>query len=108
MIVAAATGRPRFEAVVSLSPETLLHGLDVNAYAGKLHVPFLVATAQTDHYGSHVAAPLFHRSAPTADKRLLVVPGTEHGTALVTGTSSSRVIPVVRAFLTRYAPAIRR
>lgn len=107
VIVAAANAPPRFDAVVSLSPETTLHGLDVGTYAAKLRVPFLVATAQTDHYGSHVAAPAFYRSAPTADKRLLVVPGTEHGTALVTGASALRVLPVVRAFLARYAPAAK-
>ena len=86
-IVEAATVAPPVQAVVSLSAEDALQGVAVAPYAAKLRVPTLFLTAAQDAYGSTPATKGYYRTAPARTKRLVVVPGTAHGTALLTSAS---------------------
>jgi len=40
-------------------------------------------------------------AAPSRDKRLVKVPGTDHGTALLAGPAAATVLPAVLTFLRR-------
>ena len=91
-IVVAAGLSPPPDAVVSLSAEEVLQGTLVAPYAGKLRSATLFVTAQDDPYGAEPASAAYYRSAPAATKQLLVRPGIEHGTELLSD-------PVVREAL---------
>jgi hypothetical protein len=95
-IVAASELRPAPNAVVSLSAEAALQGTEVAPYAARVHAPTLFVTAADDPYGADEAAPGFYRSEPATTKRLLVVPGTQHGAALL---SNAKVHRAVTSFL---------
>lgn len=86
-IIEGATVTPLVQAVVSLSAEDALQGVAVGPYAAKLQVPTLLLTAAQDAYGSTSATKRYYRTAATRTKRLVVVPGTAHGTALLNSAS---------------------
>jgi pimeloyl-ACP methyl ester carboxylesterase len=78
---------PPVQTVVSLSAEAVLQGVAVAPYAATLRVPTLFVTAAQDAYGSTSATRGYYRTAPARTKRLVVVPGTAHGTTLLTSAS---------------------
>jgi pimeloyl-ACP methyl ester carboxylesterase len=96
-IIAAAASHP--QAVVSLSAEAALQGTAVAPYAAELTAPALFVTATGDEYGAATATPGFEKAAPARAKRLVVVPGTAHGTALLAQPAIARD---VTQFLARY------
>jgi pimeloyl-ACP methyl ester carboxylesterase len=68
-------------------------------YAARLTSPATFVTAADDPYDAAPAARGFYRSAQSAVKRLLVVPGDAHGTALLSRQATDRQ---VTAFILRY------
>ena len=96
-IIAAVAARP--QAVVSLSAENALQGTAIAPYAARLRAPTLFVTAAADQYGAASATPGFEKVAPAEAKRLVVVPGTAHGTALLAQAAIARD---VTQFLARY------
>lgn len=101
-LVAAGTKKNRPEAlhgVVALSPEARLAGTDVAPYVRKVRVPTLLVTAKHDPYGSAWATKEFMKVAPKTARRM-VVPGDQHGTALLTRKG---VRAAVMAFLDAHA-----
>jgi pimeloyl-ACP methyl ester carboxylesterase len=101
-LVTAARIRPMVRGVVSLSAEAILRpGIVVVDSVRRLRCPLLLVTADQDPYGSAEAARQFLTAAPSQAKQLVTVPGTEHGTALVTGRSGARTLPAILAFLRR-------
>lgn len=98
-IITAASLRPRPNAVVSLSAESMLRGTPVAPAAARLNCPTLFVTAANDPYGAAAATPGFYRSAPAKIKQLVIVPGSAHGTALLSTTS---VADTVVSFLQRH------
>ena len=96
-IIAAAASHP--QAVVSLSAEAALQGTAVAPYAAELTAPALFVTATGDEFGAATATPGFEKAAPAKAKRLVVVPGTAHGTALLDQPAIARD---VTQFLARY------
>jgi dienelactone hydrolase len=86
-IVAVARGLPEVVALVSLSAEARLAGLDVEPYAKKNTLPVLFITADHDPYGSSQATPTFFKDAPVKDKQLIVLPGDAHGYDLLADSS---------------------
>jgi pimeloyl-ACP methyl ester carboxylesterase len=91
-IVEGATLRPPVQSVVSLSAEEALQGVAVAPYAAKLRVPTLFLTAAQDAYGSTSATKAYYRTAAARTKRLVVVPGTAHGTALLNSASVTAAV----------------
>lgn len=67
----------------------------------RLRSPLLLVTARADSYGSARSASDFIKAAKVSDKRLVTVPGTDHGTALLAGQSARTVLPDVLDFLRR-------
>ena len=67
----------------------------------KLRPPLLLVTSAQDPYGSAQAASEFLAAAPGRDKRLVKVPGADHGTALLSGPAAATVLSAVLTFLRR-------
>jgi pimeloyl-ACP methyl ester carboxylesterase len=91
-IVVGVKVKPPVQAVVSLSAEDALQGVAVAPYAAKLRIPTLFLTAGQDRYGSTSATKGYYRAAPARTKRLVVVPGTAHGTALLNSASVTAAV----------------
>jgi len=99
LVAAARLGR-QVRGVVSLSAETVLPpDIEVARSVARLRCPLLLVTSAADPYGSAQAAPQFLAVAPSRDKRLVKVPGADHGTALLAGPAAATVLPAVLAFL---------
>lgn len=102
MLVTAAAVTPPVAGVVSLSAEAVLgSSTRVADQVTHLSCPALLVTATEDRYGSATAGPDILHAIPGADKRLLTVPGTDHGVQLLTGPSGATVTPAVLDFLAR-------
>jgi pimeloyl-ACP methyl ester carboxylesterase len=82
-IVVGARLSPPPDAVVSLSAEEALLGTDVAPYAAQLRAPTLFVTAQDDPFRAATATVAYYHAAPATDKQLLVRPGMQHGTELL-------------------------
>ena len=99
-LVAAARTAPMVQGVVSLSAEFVLTpGIVVADFVKRLHCPLLLVTADQDPYDAAEAARQFMATAPVAVKQLVTVPGTDHGTDLLSGRSGAKTTPVIVAFL---------
>jgi pimeloyl-ACP methyl ester carboxylesterase len=88
-----AASRARVTAVVSLSAERYLGGIDVLPAAGRLTAPVLYLYAKADPY-SESATPALFRATKERAKTLVALTGSGHGTALL-----PRVSGRIRAFL---------
>lgn len=97
---AAAAAEPDAAGAFSLSAPAVFGDVDAHAAVRRLDVPLLFVSARDD---SHFAedAELLHRDAASADKELLIVPGTEHGTELFGGASAEGVRSALTDFLGR-------
>lgn len=89
-IIAATSVDP--DAVVSLSTEDALAGVAVARCAARLTPPTLFVTSMQDAYGSTSATRGFYRSCPAKAKRLVVVAGSAHGTALLAEPAVAREV----------------
>jgi pimeloyl-ACP methyl ester carboxylesterase len=82
----AASKRPRgVVGVVSISGESFITG--VRTAIPRLVLPVFFVAAKDDDYGAGSDAQDFYARAPATDKRLLVVPGSAHGTDLLADPS---------------------
>jgi dienelactone hydrolase len=98
-LVAAADITPPVTAVVTLSAEAVLaSGIDVSPYVKRLTCPVLLLTAEQDAYGSASAAKTFQADLPTL-ARTVTYPGSDHGTALLSGTNGAKTVADIDAFL---------
>ena len=99
-IVATPKISPRLAGVASVSgPAAIAGKLDARAAASRVRVPTLYLAAADDRYPPYdfaAEARELHAVTGTRDKKLLVVPGTLHGTFLVGGS------PRARTLLTRF------
>jgi pimeloyl-ACP methyl ester carboxylesterase len=83
-LVASARVAPKVRGVVSLSAESILAPATVVADSvRRMRCPVLLITADHDPYGSAQAARQFLAEAHVRVKRLVAVPGADHGTALL-------------------------
>ena len=88
--------------VATLSAPTAFQGLDAAAAVAKLSAPALFVAAESDTAAADAAHEFATRIA--APKTLLLVPGTDHGTALLDGPQSAAVKRALRTFLTAPSP----
>jgi pimeloyl-ACP methyl ester carboxylesterase len=99
-LVASARIALRVRGVVSLSAESILAPAIVVADSvRRMRCPVLLITADQDPYGSAQAARQFLADAHVGLKRLVAVPGADHGTALLSGRSGATTLPAIVAFL---------
>lgn len=83
-LVAAATLTPWVAGVIALSPPKSFGPADAVAAGQQLRVPVLLVAAEDDEGFIEEARVVFDAIA-SSDKRLQVVPGTEHGTYMLRG-----------------------
>lgn len=101
-LVAGARLGHTVRGVVSLSAESILQPAIIVVHSvRRLYCPLLLVTATQDPYGSAGAAREFLAAAPSRAKQLVTVPGTAHGTALLSAPAVTRTLPVILAFLHR-------
>jgi alpha-beta hydrolase superfamily lysophospholipase len=93
-IVAAPRITPRLAGVASVSgPAAIAGELNARPAVPKLRVPTLFLAAAGDQNGPYDfagEARELHAATATREKRLLIVPGSLHGTFLVAGSPSAR------------------
>lgn len=85
-LMASSQTPSKVAAAVTLSAEARVLasvGEELAPYAAKITLPLLMLTAKTDTYGSDEATPHLYGLVPAKAKKLLVVPGYAHGTALL-------------------------
>ena len=98
-IKAAATGPPGVAAVVSLSAERSVSSdpSDLVRSAAHVKLPALLIGAREDPFAQGATGPLL-RAMPSTHKRALVLPGVDHGTALLSGEHGRRVQSAILSF----------
>jgi pimeloyl-ACP methyl ester carboxylesterase len=100
-IVSAPKLRPAVQGIVSVSgPAAIVGELNARPVAPRLRVPTLYIAAERDQSGSYdfaAEARELHDATGTPEKRIVLVPGSLHGTFLVDG--SPRVRSVLEGFL---------
>ena len=101
-LIAATRLHPAPLAILSLSAETALRANLVAPAVHHLLCPALLITAADDIYGSAGAAHDFVATAPAGRVSLLTVPGSAHGTALLSGSGSAAVRARIDSFLARF------
>ncbi|HYY81881.1 MAG TPA: hypothetical protein VFD04_22265 [Actinomycetes bacterium] len=101
-LLAGVQVRPPVAGVVAVSPERYLQGADMVPVAARLRVPVLYLAARADPYTDDAPAKLYRASAHAPWRRLVVLPGLAHGTALLTGPGAARARDPIVEFLRRY------
>jgi pimeloyl-ACP methyl ester carboxylesterase len=81
-IAAAAVVRPPVQGVISLAAPRLFGRVNTLAAARRLSVPALFLAAVEDEPFAGDARVL-HDAAPSPDKRLVILPGSDHGVPLL-------------------------
>ncbi len=99
-IKAAGADRPHIAAVITLSAERTVRSdpNDLTGPARDVTSPALLVAARQDPYVIGATLPVL-RSLASADKRALIVPGLDHGTALLTDRNGPRVRSAILRFV---------
>jgi pimeloyl-ACP methyl ester carboxylesterase len=101
LLVAASRIRPPVEAVVSLSGPAGFEQLDATEAVHRSTVPVLFVVAREDRSFAADARSM-SRAARSQAKGLHILPGYEHGVALVTGKGSTEARTLLVGFLRSY------
>ena len=99
-LVAGANMTPPLAGVVSVSGPARFRGMDALKSAPRLRVPVLYLAAESDDnagFDFSQDAEAMHAATASADKQLEVLPGFQHGIALM--GASARAKALVEAFL---------
>lgn len=100
-LVAASVVRPEVEGVASLSGEADYADMDAMKSVQTLTLPVLFMAAENDHFGSGSPndAKTMFAACPSPNKRLVMLPGTEHGEELLAGPAKARADNELDAFI---------
>jgi alpha-beta hydrolase superfamily lysophospholipase len=102
-LVAGANVKPAVDGVVSVSAPARFMGMNATASAARLRVPVLYLAAEGDDnagYDFSEDAREMYAATAAADKRLQVLPGAQHGVALVAGSAPARAL--IEGFLRKH------
>lgn len=94
-LVAGAQIKPPVDGVVSISAPARFMGMNATATAPRLRVPVLYLAAEGDDnagYDFSDDAREMHAATAAVDKRLEILPGRQHGVALVAGSPRARTL----------------
>lgn len=99
-IEAAASSPPGVSAVITLSAERTVRSdpTDLTGPARRDRIPTLLIGARQDPYVEGFTPVLTH-AVGARHKRALILPGLDHGTALLTDANASRVRAAIFAFV---------
>jgi pimeloyl-ACP methyl ester carboxylesterase len=103
VLVAASAIRPSVDGVISLSSPA--SAPDVNALAAvrKLGAPVLFVNGKVDPIVPASDARRLYRAAGSRDKRLAILPGSSHGSALLSGRGGARARSILDSFIAVHA-----
>jgi alpha-beta hydrolase superfamily lysophospholipase len=102
-LVAGTSVKPAVDGVVSVSAPARFMGMNAAATAPRLRVPVLYLAAEGDDnagYDFSEDAREMYAATSARDKRLEILPGREHGVALVARSLRARTL--IEAFLERH------
>lgn len=99
-LIVGARISPPVQGVVSLSAEERTGNQPVAPQLTSMSCPVLLVTAEST-YADADAAKTFLATIPSRDKQLVSVPGSDHGTALLSGAQAGTVIDAIERFLRR-------
>lgn len=102
VVTAAPTIRPAVAGVLDLSGPAEFTDLDALAAARRLIVPVVFAVSRFDSMFVPGTRAMF-RASPSKDKRLVIRPGGEHGTALLEGKAAAFMRPLALGFIRAHA-----
>jgi hypothetical protein len=102
-LVAGTTVRPPVAGVVSISPEQYLQGTDMVPVAARLRVPVLYLSAREDLVVGSAPRDLYKATTHAPSRRLVILPGTAHGTDLLAGAGGARAQDLILDFLRSHA-----
>lgn len=107
-IEAAAQSPPGVAAVIALSAERTVRSdpTDLTGPARRDRIATLVLGARQDPYVEGFT-PVLHRALGSRDKRALILPGLDHGTALLTDANGPRVRAAIFAFVSEVGRSAR-
>jgi dienelactone hydrolase len=96
----AATATPGIAAVISLSAERTVPSdpTDLLQRARRVTVPTLLISTRDDPFVNDATRPLLH-ALGSKRKRALILPGTDHGTSLLTDDNRRRVQAAILTFV---------
>jgi pimeloyl-ACP methyl ester carboxylesterase len=99
VLVAASAIRPSVDGVISLSSPA--RNPDVNALAAvrKLGAPVLFINGKDDPIVPASDARRLYRAAGSRDKRLVILSGSSHGSALLSGSDGARARSTLDSFI---------
>jgi pimeloyl-ACP methyl ester carboxylesterase len=101
-LAAAGRGEGRPAGVFSLSaPATWTDRLDAESAVRRLAVPVLFVAAETDVDFAADARALYAATGES-DKKLVIVPGGQHGTAMLRGAAGAPAREALLAFVARF------
>ena len=103
-LVAAADARPPVSGVVAVSAPVVFQGADAGRAVRRLDVP-VVYVATRDDQEFPREARLLYRATKTDRKRLVVLPGFEHGTDVFGGPAGNRLRTLILDFVRANARA---
>ncbi|HEX6500953.1 MAG TPA: hypothetical protein VF054_18270 [Micromonosporaceae bacterium] len=99
-LIVGAHVTPPVQGVVSLSAEERIGNKPVAPELRTMSCPVLLVTAESA-YADADAAKTFLATVPSHDRQLVSVPGSDHGTALLSGAQSGTVTAAIDRFLKR-------
>lgn len=103
-MVVASQVNPPVSSVVSLGGERRLGPeYDADAALARSHVPLFVITSENDGYLLGSEARVLVGESAASDKKLLVLPGSLHGFAMLDGADGSSVKREILAWLAAHA-----
>lgn len=97
-LVAAASASPAVSAVAALSAPSDFMGMDGTAASRQLAVPVLYMAAQ-DNAEFPGDARAMYAVCPSTHKQLQVLPGSDHGTAMLRGDVAAQAQSLLDAFV---------
>ena len=103
-MVVGSQVNPPVSAVLSLGGERRVRPeLDADTAVAHSHVPLLIVTSENDGFLSGDEARILMKESTSTDKKLLVLPGSLHGFAMLDGPDGSEVRQTILGFLAAHA-----
>jgi dienelactone hydrolase len=103
-LVAASVISPPVDGVASLSGPAAYSVMDGMAAAQLLRIPVLFMAAQNDQerpYDFPRDARAMYAACPSSHKQLLIVPGNDHGSEMLTGNAGDQARRALEAFIAK-------
>jgi dienelactone hydrolase len=97
VLAAAPVIRPRVSAVVDISGPASIDDVNAASDIGQLTMPILFVVGRLDAGYAQDTRTLYKRATASHGRRLLLLPGTQHGVDLVNGSTQQAIDAFLRA-----------